>query len=121
LITVTTTAGESAMIHAAMWSQRHPCPVCGYLTIPEPGRYDICPICFWEDDPDQVSEPDLEDGPNHRSLNEARANVARFGWSKAEARDPKLVRDPQHDEIPPERRSEDRPPPVAPTEEDQCP
>ena len=29
----------------------YPCPCCGYLTLTEPpGSYDICPICFWEDD-----------------------------------------------------------------------
>jgi len=26
------------------------CPCCGYLTLPERGAYDICPVCFWEDD-----------------------------------------------------------------------
>ncbi|HEI2325144.1 TPA: hypothetical protein SI485_004590, partial [Escherichia coli] len=26
------------------------CPCCGYLTLPERGQYDICPVCQWEDD-----------------------------------------------------------------------
>ncbi|EJB9782664.1 hypothetical protein MXI60_003206, partial [Salmonella enterica subsp. enterica serovar Meleagridis] len=26
------------------------CPCCSYLTLPERGQYDVCPICQWEDD-----------------------------------------------------------------------
>jgi Cysteine-rich CPCC len=26
------------------------CPCCGFLTLDERGGYDICPVCFWEDD-----------------------------------------------------------------------
>ena len=26
------------------------CPCCGYKTLNEKGGYDICPICFWEDE-----------------------------------------------------------------------
>ena len=26
------------------------CPCCGFLTLPSRGGYDICPVCFWEDD-----------------------------------------------------------------------
>ena len=31
--------------------QKARCLCCGYRTINERGAYDICPICFWEDDP----------------------------------------------------------------------
>ena len=27
-----------------------PCPCCGYLTLDERGGYEICPVCYWEDD-----------------------------------------------------------------------
>ena len=27
-----------------------PCPCCGFVTLPERGADDICPVCFWEDD-----------------------------------------------------------------------
>lgn len=27
------------------------CLCCGYRTLDERGAFDICPICFWEDDP----------------------------------------------------------------------
>lgn len=26
------------------------CPCCGYITLESEHEYDICPICFWEDD-----------------------------------------------------------------------
>jgi hypothetical protein len=44
-----------------------------------PGSYDICPICFWEDDIVQLAFPDLAGGANHCSLIEGQANFAAFG------------------------------------------
>jgi len=33
-------------------SARFPCPCCGYLTFEgPPGTLDICPVCFWVDNP----------------------------------------------------------------------
>jgi hypothetical protein len=29
---------------------KNSCPVCGYLTLDERNTFDICGICFWEDD-----------------------------------------------------------------------
>lgn len=42
------------------------CPCCGYLTLDEkpPGTYDICSICFWEDDDVQYNDPNYEGGAN---------------------------------------------------------
>jgi hypothetical protein len=51
----------------------HPCPCCGAGTISEPGTYEICGVCDWEDDPAQSKDPDLRGGANGASLNEARA------------------------------------------------
>ncbi|MBK7749328.1 MAG: hypothetical protein IPP57_03310 [Candidatus Obscuribacter sp.] len=51
----------------------YPCPCCGAITISEPGSFDICKICDWEDDPDQSEDPDLEGGANELSLEQARA------------------------------------------------
>jgi len=46
----------------AMPSQllRYPCPCCGYRTLisPPPGTYDICEVCFWEDDAGQFEYPE---------------------------------------------------------------
>lgn len=80
--------------------ERFPCPCCGYLTMEEEerGSYDICPVCFWEDDGLQFDEPDDEDGANHVSLNQARENFRRFGACDPESVD--AVRPPKKHEIP---------------------
>jgi hypothetical protein len=72
------------------------CPCCGYLTLPERGGYDICPVCFWEDDHDADV---VRGGPNGRlSLTEARANYVRFG--ACEERFLEKVRPPRPEEMP---------------------
>jgi hypothetical protein len=59
---------------------RLPCPCCGYLMFGEPpGSYDICKICFWEDDDIQLRFPKLAGGANKPSLMEAQRNFAEFG------------------------------------------
>jgi Cysteine-rich CPCC len=58
----------------------YPCPCCGHLVFEEPpGSGDICLICFWEDDADQLRFPTLEDATNVVSLAAAQANYAKFG------------------------------------------
>jgi hypothetical protein len=44
-----------------------------------PGSYDICKICFWEDDCVQLRFPNLAGGANKPSLMEAQRNFAEFG------------------------------------------
>ena len=46
----------------------HPCPCCGYRTLPQRGAYDLCPVCWWED---EGLEPWEYSGPNGRTLVEA--------------------------------------------------
>lgn len=78
---------------------KYQCPCCGYATFDEEpnGNYDICPVCFWEDDPFQSQDPDDADGANKVSLNEARANFAKFG--ACEERFVGNVRAPHADEM----------------------
>ena len=78
----------------------YPCPCCGYFVFNDPpGSYDICPICFWEDDIFQLRFP-MTTGANHVSLIQAQQNCARDGVSElrfhAHARPPKEfeLRDP---------------------------
>ena len=80
---------------------KYACPCCGYLTLDEEpgGSYDICPVCFWEDDYVQFQDPDYVGGANGVSLRQAKANFSSFGAS--ERRVIPLVRPPQRDEIPP--------------------
>jgi hypothetical protein len=78
----------------------NPCPCCGYLTFGEdwPGSFDICPVCFWEDDPIQFKDPAYKGGANKVSLDEAQRNFAEFGASSREFVD--KVRMPEPNEIP---------------------
>jgi hypothetical protein len=80
--------------------RRYPCPCCGYLTLPEPptGTYEICQVCFWEDDNIQFDDPDYEGGANTVSLRQARENFRKFGVS--ELRFESNVRQPRPDEVP---------------------
>ncbi|MCM3169185.1 CPCC family cysteine-rich protein [Peribacillus frigoritolerans] len=60
---------------------KYTCPCCGYKTLEEepPGTYDICSICFWEDDGVQHSDPDYDGGANTPSLRQAQKNYLVFG------------------------------------------
>ena len=62
---------------------RFRCPCCGFYTLPEraEGNYNICPVCFWEDDRLQQEDDDLEGGANKVSLKQARLNYREFGAS----------------------------------------
>lgn len=55
-----------------------PCHCCGCLTIRERGSYEICKVCFWEDDPGQTPEFD-EGGANPLGLEDARKNYRDIG------------------------------------------
>lgn len=54
------------------------CACCDHFSLDD-GDWEICPVCFWEDDGLGISEPDEESGPNHITLRQARANFAAFG------------------------------------------
>ncbi len=85
-------------------SKKFACPCCGLLTLEEepPGTFDICPVCFWEDDFVQFIDPTYRGGANKIiSLLEARQNFARMGVS--EARFKQNVRPPLPEEFPPQR------------------
>lgn len=55
------------------------CQCCGYKTLEENSIYDICDICFWEDDIVQNNNPDYVGGANRTSLREAQKNFLEFG------------------------------------------
>ena len=65
------------------------CPCCGYYTLDEkpPGTYQICPVCWWEDDPVQFEDPTYPGGANELSLAQARENFRSMRVS-----DPRLKR-----------------------------
>ncbi|MCP4915422.1 MAG: hypothetical protein GY913_00735 [Proteobacteria bacterium] len=63
-----------------MKRDREPCPCCGHLTLRERGGFEICPVCFWEDDgQDDVDAHVDRGGPNRGTLWEARSNFLELG------------------------------------------
>ncbi|WP_201027435.1 CPCC family cysteine-rich protein [Paraglaciecola hydrolytica] len=62
-------SGEPATLFA--------CPCCHYRTLTSQGAYEICTVCFWEDD--GASEPDDNSSPNHMSVAQGQINFAKFG------------------------------------------
>jgi hypothetical protein len=79
-------AGALATISASELARapegyRRACPCCGHRTLDDlsPGSYEICPVCFWEDDLIQFEDPAFRGGANRVSLTEARRNYAQFG------------------------------------------
>ena len=77
--------------------EKYRCPCCGYFTLEEVGTYEICPVCFWEDDPSQENDPEMEGGANELSLLESRKNFREFG--ACEERFAKRVREPLPEEM----------------------
>lgn len=53
------------------------CPCCDYKALSTKGEYDICPVCFWEDDGN--TDPKSFSSPNHMTLAQARENFTKFG------------------------------------------
>lgn len=62
-------------------TKKYTCACCGYKTLDEepPGTYEICAICFWEDDAVQFEDPDYAGGANRLSLKAAQKNYQHFG------------------------------------------
>ncbi len=58
-----------------------PCLCCNLPTLESQGNFDICPVCWWEDDGQGDDQADLVNGgPNGEySLTEARANFRDHG------------------------------------------
>ena len=73
---------------------KYTCPCCGYKTLNEepPGTFEICKICYWEDDNVQFNNPDFEGGANKPSLRKAQKNYVLFG--ACEERFIECVREP---------------------------
>ncbi|MCF2538686.1 hypothetical protein K6168_23930 [Streptomyces sp. FB2] len=64
-------------------SDSYPCPCCGHRVLDAmPGSYEICPVCFWEDDGVQSRWPTMAGGANQVSLIDAQRNW-RVGTGRA--------------------------------------
>lgn len=64
------------------------CPCCGARTLRERGGFELCPVCWWEDDgQDDHDAEEVRGGPNGElSLRQARENFRGAGAS-----DPRFV------------------------------
>ena len=60
---------------------RHACPCCKFRTLSSRGDYEICKVCFWEDDGQGEQDADIvRGGPNYElSLRQAQANFRNIG------------------------------------------
>lgn len=90
---------NNSVVEAPQEGVSYRCPCCGCRTLDERGAYDICPVCFWEDDgQDEQDAATVRGGPNGSlSLTQARANYREFGVS--ERRRLKNVREPLAEEL----------------------
>jgi hypothetical protein len=86
---------------------RHACPCCGFLTLQgaPPGTFEICPVCYWEDDEVQFRDPTYQGGANNVSLQQARINFRALGAVESRFQD--RVRSATPEEFP---RDESGPP-----------
>ena len=59
------------------------CLCCGSRTLSTPGAFELCPVCWWQDDGQDESDADVvRGGPNGAlSLTVARANFVACGAS----------------------------------------
>ena len=62
-------------------NKKYKCICCGNYTMEheDPFYYDICPVCFWENDPIQNDNPTYEGGANKISLVKAKENFMKYG------------------------------------------
>ena len=89
----------TSIVKPAKPGLRYNCPCCGFRTLSERGGFEICEVCFWQDDGQDEHDADVvRGGPNHRlSLSQAQRNFAALG--AIERRFIKHVRPPRPDEI----------------------
>ena len=78
---------------------KYQCPCCHHHTLEERGGYEICQVCFWEDDgQDNHDADEVRGGPNGElSLTQARQNFREFKAS--DKRFISNVRPPQKNEM----------------------
>lgn len=81
-----------------MADRKYQCNCCGFRTLTVSNGYEICPVCFWEDDPVQNEDPQYSGGANSLSLEETRHNYIEMGASQREFLN--RVRPPTLEEMP---------------------
>ena len=72
------------------------CPSCGFATLGERNRHEICKICNWQDDgQDNYNASDITGGPNYSlSLTDSRLLIGKELQAFAEESQGNIVSDP---------------------------
>src|SRR4051812_25688976 len=76
------------------------CSCCGYLTLssPSPGSLLICPVCYWEDDPQRFRDPVGSDRAYRGALSQACESFKRLcaseEWLQPYCRPPRAEEQP---------------------------
>lgn len=79
-------------------TKKRKCACCEYYTLEDvQGGFEICPVCFWEDDASQNSDPEFTGGANKVCLREAQENFEKFGACTESA--VPFVREPSAEEV----------------------
>ena len=81
-----------------MADRKYQCNCCGFRTLTVSNGYEVCPVCFWEDDPVQNEDPQNSGGANSLSLEQARRNYIEMGASQREFLN--KIRPPTPEEMP---------------------
>lgn len=60
---------------------KYQCPCCEHYTLSKKpdNTFQLCPVCYWEDDGVQLNDPEYTGGANEVSLNQARTNFKKIG------------------------------------------
>ena len=60
--------------------RKYQCPCCESYGLNEQAgnTFQLCPICYWEDDGVQSNDPEYEGGANKVSLNQGRINFKKY-------------------------------------------
>jgi hypothetical protein len=72
---------DQSTIRERSYELSYDCPCCHYRTLYDRGGFEICPVCYWEDDGQDDEDSDtVRGGPNGSlSLTQARANYLEQG------------------------------------------
>ncbi len=73
-------------------NKKYKCPCCGYYTLSEVDSFEVCPVCYWEDDPIQRGNDEYTGGANEICLKSAKKNYKEL--KVANEKDIKNVRCP---------------------------
>ena len=73
-----------------------PCPCCGFRTLGSRGNYEICPVCWWEDDGQDNDDASMVKGGPNAELNLvlARANFLKEGIADPSREDLRRFQEP---------------------------